>query len=470
VTMTDTPKWNAGLQRVWLIAMKEFRSHLLTERFLWTTLVCLGMVLMSLWLTVYDYQTRLTNHSISLHKEEDLYGTEPGGGNSLFYYDLEPDHHTSRSVYIRPTSIVKEPNVMSVFVQGLGRRMSRPVCYSIFQELDFDDVPHSNFLLDIYAKADLMHIVQTAMSLLALLFVFQSICGERESGTMKLVLANAVPRYTILLGKWVGGYLALVLPFLLAIGIGLVAISMAPSISLNAENWIRLAWLLFASLLYISVFVTLGILISTLTRRTTTAFLAALFVWVILVLVLPNAGALIARQLKPMESAQQLQVQKDLTKRRMEDERQKVQHSSYWIVTYGQMHTEIWDDIRDAVWKLESEHHRRTQELADYTRTLTRLSPAAAYAYAMMDIAGTNIRDELAYYDQLRRYIHDQPQKGNEYVRYILLTHQKWDFHHTLAPWQDGVGHALVDLLILALLNVVLFLCAYLVFARQQIT
>jgi ABC-type transport system involved in multi-copper enzyme maturation permease subunit len=450
--------------------MKEFHSHLLTEKFVWTTLLCLGMVLMSFWLMINDYQTRLANYSISLQKDDNLYGTKPGAGNSLFCYFLEPHHQTSRSVYIRPTSIVKEPNVMSIFVQGLEKRMSRPACYSIFQEVDLDDVPYTNFLLDIYAKPDLMYIVQIVMSLLALLFVFQSVCGERENGTLRLMLSNAVPRDAILLGKWIGGFLGLMLPFLLATGVGLLALLSIPSVHLDADHWIRLAWLLLASLLYISTFLTLGILISTLTRQTTTAFLAALFVWVILVLVIPNTGALLARQIKPIESAQQLQVQKDLTKRQMEDERDEVQYSSYWIPTYGKIHIEIWDDIREAISKLDSAHSRRIQELTDYMRILTRPSPAAAYAYAAIDIAGTDLSDELAYYDQLRRYIHDQPQKGNEYVRNTLFTHQKWDFHYTPKPWRNGVSHALVDLLILALLNVVLFLCAYLAFIRYQVT
>jgi ABC-type transport system involved in multi-copper enzyme maturation permease subunit len=261
-----------------------------------------------------------------------------------------------------------------------------------------------------------------------------------------------------------------VIPFLLAMGVGVLALSLTPSVSLSAEHWIRLAWLLGSSLLYISTFFTLGILISTLTKQTITSFLVSLFAWVILVLVLPNTGTLLARELKPVESAQQLQVKKDLMKRRMEDEHDKVQPGAYWIPTYGKIHPEIWHNVRDELSELDAAHQRRTQLLAGYTRMLTRLSPAAAYAYAMMDIAGTNINDELAYHEQLRRYIRNQPQEGNEYFRYILFTHQKWDFHYTPAPWQEGVSHALIDLLLLVLFNVMFFLCAYLAFIRYQVT
>jgi ABC-type transport system involved in multi-copper enzyme maturation permease subunit/pimeloyl-ACP methyl ester carboxylesterase len=462
---TDVPKVTAGLRGIWLIAMKEFRVHLLTERFLWTMVLCLGMVLMSFWLMTQDYQTRLTEHSFSLRKPENLFS-----GSMLFWYDIQPNHRTGRGVYVRPTPVVKEPNVMSIFVQGLERRMARPAYFSIHQEVEFEDTPHTNFLMDMHARPDLMYVVQIAMSLLALLFVFRSICGEREMGTLKLMMANAVPRDTILLGKWIGGYMGLAIPFLLAMGVGMLTLNLMPSVSLNAEHWIRLTWLTLTSLLYISVFFTLGILISTLTRRTITSFLVALFAWVILVLVLPNIGTLLARELEPVESAQQLQVRKYSMKREMEDEHHKVKPSAYFVPHYGNTHFDIWSDVRDATWNLDSDYRRRTQHLADYTRILTRISPAAAYAYAMMDIAGTNISNELAYHDRLHRFIRNQPEKEYPFIYRMHRTHQKWNFHHTPVSWQEEVSRAFVDLLLLALLNVVLFLFAYLAFIRYQVT
>ncbi len=468
--ITDGIHITGRFHSIRLIAMKELRALMLTEKFLWATVLCLGMVLMSFWLMTQDYQARLTEHSFSLRKPENLF---TGG---LFWYNLQriPEtgniHGTGRGAYVRQTPIVKKPNVMSIFVKGLERRMSRPAHFSYHQELEFEDTPHTNFLMDLHTRADLMYVVQIAMSLLALLFVFQSICGERETGTLKLIMANSIPRDVVLLGKWIGGYLGLVLPFLMAMSVGLLVLNMMRSVALNMEHWIRIGWIILASLLYISVFFTLGILISTLTRRTITSFLAVLFAWVILVLVLPNIGTLVARELEPVESLQQLQVRKYAMKRQMENEQQKIQRSANWIPHYGQIHYEIWGDVRDAALRLDTEHGRRTQHLADYTRILTRISPAAAYAYAMMDIAGTNISDELDYHDQLRRFIRSQPEEGHDFVYRMHRTHQKWGFSYTPAPWQDQLGHAFTDLLIMVILNILLFLFAYLAFIRYRIT
>ena len=42
-------------------------------------------------------------------------------------------------------------------------------------------------------------------------------CGEKESGLLRLVLSNAAPRHQVLLSKWFGGYVTLIMPFLLAV-------------------------------------------------------------------------------------------------------------------------------------------------------------------------------------------------------------------------------------------------------------
>ena len=58
------------------------------------------------------------------------------------------------------------------------------------------------------------------ISLIALLFASDVISGEKESGTLRAMLANRLPRDSILMGKIGGGFLALWMPFLLAFLLG----------------------------------------------------------------------------------------------------------------------------------------------------------------------------------------------------------------------------------------------------------
>ena len=54
-------------------------------------------------------------------------------------------------------------------------------------------------------KVDWAFIIGYVLSLIALLFTFDAVSSERERGTLRLMLANSVPRHTILIGKFLGG-------------------------------------------------------------------------------------------------------------------------------------------------------------------------------------------------------------------------------------------------------------------------
>ena len=55
------------------------------------------------------------------------------------------------------------------------------------------------------------------LSLIAILFTFDSISGERERGTLRLMLANSIPRHTVLLGKFLGALISISAPLTLAV-------------------------------------------------------------------------------------------------------------------------------------------------------------------------------------------------------------------------------------------------------------
>ncbi|RKU23649.1 hypothetical protein C6503_02735 [Candidatus Poribacteria bacterium] len=59
-------------------------------------------------------------------------------------------------------------------------------------------------------------------------------------------------------------------------------------ISLNTDDFLRIGGIVLASLVYLSLFYLIGMLISAITRRTSTALILSMFVWGFLVLVYPN--------------------------------------------------------------------------------------------------------------------------------------------------------------------------------------
>ena len=56
---------------------------------------------------------------------------------------------------------------------------------------------------------------------IAILFTFDAIAGEREQGTLRLTLSNSVARDFVLVGKFLGAFLSIGIPFVIAVLINL---------------------------------------------------------------------------------------------------------------------------------------------------------------------------------------------------------------------------------------------------------
>ncbi len=66
-----------------------------------------------------------------------------------------------------------------------------------------------NFLLSRFSDIDWVFVISLFLSFVTLVLSYDRICGEREAGTLRLMLAGPIPRYKILFGKYVGVMLIL---------------------------------------------------------------------------------------------------------------------------------------------------------------------------------------------------------------------------------------------------------------------
>ena len=102
-----------------------------------------------------------------------------------------------------------------------------------------EDKLSKNPLFQVFQSPDFAYVVRIIVSLLALLFVFDAVCGEKERGSLKLLLSNSVPRDTILIGKWIGGYISVAAPFAIAMLGGFVYVYTAGVVELDETKRCR---------------------------------------------------------------------------------------------------------------------------------------------------------------------------------------------------------------------------------------
>lgn len=129
--------------------------------------------------------------------------------------------------------------------------------------------------------ASLVSLVIYLIPLIALLLGFDAIVGERERGTLDLLLALPITRGELLLGKYLGLAAALALSTLA--GFALVAVLMVRQF--GSKAWYHYGGFMFTAVLLGLCFLSLAVLLSVLARDRTRASGLAIATWFFFVLV-----------------------------------------------------------------------------------------------------------------------------------------------------------------------------------------
>lgn len=130
--------------------------------------------------------------------------------------------------------------------------------------------------------------------LIALLLAFDAVAGEIDRGTLQLIFSCPVSRGEFLIGKAVGHFVVIVLA--LVLGYGITALVLFVTGGGSAEALADFARLIATSALLGLAFLSIGYVLSALSRQASTAAALAVGVWLIMVVLYDLAllGILVA--------------------------------------------------------------------------------------------------------------------------------------------------------------------------------
>ena len=276
----------------WLLVEKELKSIILSPKFAATFGICSLLMLLSLFIGIQEYRHSVSRYETAMRlTEQELRGEDSWWGIENTAY--------------------REPGAMQVFVSGVDYDIGRLSRISTWTEVKLENSAYSDdSLFAIFRFVDFTFIVQVVLSLFAILFTYDSINGERESGTLKLALSNAVPRAQYVLAKFAGSWIGLTVPILIPILLAVLTVILL-RIPMLGGGWLKLATLLGVSVLYFTFFIAFGILVSALTKRSAVSFLVLLVAWVALVLIIPRAATMAAGQMVHVDSVAEVDARKD---------------------------------------------------------------------------------------------------------------------------------------------------------------
>jgi ABC-2 type transport system permease protein len=483
------------------IIKKEILEALVSHRFLIATLLLLVLIPVGMYVNLKDYEQRLADYQESIrlyqpkakervHPDYEAQGFRPPSVLSVFSVGLE--YFLPNKVVTSPTGTVRTSNE-----SGIGNPESL-----------------------LFGKVDLLFNVSFVISLLAMIFTFSMITGEKEDGTLRLLVSNPVPRWKILLAKIVGNYLVLLIPFLLSLLIALVILNVSGIVLVLSMKLLpSFLVTLFVTLLFVLSMFNLGMLVSTLTHRSITSIVTLLFLWTILVLSWPKISPMIAKILYPVESEQVHRLEKSLARADIIRERDKKRRELYvkilkdfgiakgWIKYYEEKtETErkalaAYDEARTVldqeyerriaaeIRKLDQDYENRRNRQSSIARGLSRLSPVSSYTFIVTEIAGTGVLELQNFLAHARRF--QQEIKEQIYDKFIIkwygtpggYTSIQYDvasgfnprqatiprFSYSSSALSDALQAEWVDILLLLLFNVIFFAAGYVSFLKYDV-
>ncbi len=455
---------------------KEIINNVLSFRFMVVLVLFFGLILISIMFLTSDHQTRLRTHEASKSAHRD---------QILSFKGAEDQDEQFHEVLLGGGGVYgdRAPQPLGIFVQGLDENLPSQVNTSLTNSRKIDENFYRNPLFSLFATPDYGYIVNIVVSLLSLLFVFDTICGEKERGTLKLLLANSVPRALVLLSKWIGGYLSLAIPFLVALLAGITYVYITGTIELEGETLDRILWIVLVSMLYVSLFSALGIMISTLTHNASTALLVSLFVWISWILVIPNLAPVIAKITSPVPTTQKIQAEKGAVDRETEIRLQRVNRQ---MLSYGKkaedMREKIEQEGDNRKKKLDQFYQDKLNAQIELSKNLSRISPSASFTYATTDLAHTGIGLFTSFKRGYNRFEDEFGTWANEWDDTYHNNDEKypdenWLQADTLPTFKmhkqrldDAIEAALMDILLLLVFNVLFFMLSYLLFLRYDVT
>ena len=392
------------------LIQKEMMQHILSVRFVALLLMCLLLIPLTLSINYQNYRQNLVDYQEAVK----LANIEEKTVNSQM--PLEPELEVSK-FFLKPTPL-------GVFANGLGDAL--PSYLGMTRNGIIQGAPAlvSDSLSYLLGHLDFLFLVGTVFSLLALLFTFDVVAGEREAGTLRITLANSLPRDLFLWSKLIGGYIVFVVPFLVSLLFGLLVLVWQGFPLGEPEIFPRVFSLTLASLLYIAVFFAIGTVISTYLDNSKTALIVAFTVWVFAVLITPRVGFIAAKFIAPTRTSQSVYLEKTALRENFNTELEEKKREIYKEAWKGRPRSfeeqfPVGDEVDEQMKPLEDESRQKFKAHTDeidrnYQRekkhqeqigeTLSRITPTSSLTYLATNLTQTGKRKRNAYFQAGERY------------------------------------------------------------------
>ena len=389
---------------------------------------------------------------------------------------------TGDRFYVR---VFRQPQMLSTLVQGKDRKLGNRV------QLTYLNIPyrtsgymgaytsqHHRYLAG-FSAVDFAFVVRVVLSLMVIFLAYNAISEEKTHGTLKLMLANRLPRDQLILGKFIGGLLVVLGSLLISAILSLLILLFHPAIAIAKSDWARILGLLGVSALYLICFYTLSLFVSVVVNRPSISLMVLLQAWIFLIIIYPNLGVIAAEKLYKLPSQQEIGQQKRAAFQPYEEEFKKVREKFFDLVAKREnvpnelavRNVELNSIQAEKDYQVDKEFSKKLTRQMEFAQTFSILSPAVAYDKVSNRLARTGLAEHDRFMDGVFRHWqkHVELTKLRRMDREAHGKKKLPDFTYSSETTAQGFAATLLQWLLLFAFSIIFFALAYTAFLKKDV-
>jgi len=364
---------------------REFLEHLQSLQFYVLLIICIILFSVAGWISITKYDEQIEKYNKGVL-------------------------NIQKSPSTRMTQCHREPNPLSIVADGGLKIEPHVLTLRPKGSISTGTSGELNFKMPEIPELDWAFIVKVIFSLYVILLAFRTISGEKEQGTLRMIMSNSVGRSRVLLGKYISILLTIIVPLILGSLISLVIIlPFIPKI-LSLSILIRIVLMLIISIVYLSIFIFLGLLVSSLIPRSSLVLLVLLAVWICFAFIIPNISGIISDKFTRIPSEYQTAQQAGpMIQREVWERIDKIKERAMQgeFETKAEILTETNRAFEEAQYKVRGYYtnfRNSMNQRARTARNISRISPTALFQYASEGIADSGPFRQQQFMEDVEAY------------------------------------------------------------------
>lgn len=375
-----------------ILILKEIQQGIISLRYMLTLVLTIIIFATSAVLYIKKYEDRRMDYEEQMLENRD---------------NLEERAQNLNQLAGNNQYVIRPPRLAELFAAGGEKHLPDRIEFSSFWYAGYENIDRLNYKLNPFTDMDWVFIVGLVLSFTALVLTFDRISGEREFGTLRLQCSNSVSRFKMIMAK----YLASLILMAFALFIGMIVNLIIISIGLNASLISHYITQIFISvmlfLFYLSIFLLLGLFISSLVRKSSSSLAISLLIWTTIIIFVPAGSSMLGQKLCKIPSSYEYNQKRDAAWNEIWSNAPVPQARGYWNgrdFPYLADRVKLVNRLYESNDKFHAERFRELLSQVHMARNLTLLSPYSLLSYAMESISETGLDAFVRFYEHGKLY------------------------------------------------------------------